>query len=170
MRRRGGVRVRGARAAAGLATGATAGRTRGATGALAERTATTLGARLTGGFRAGAFRATLLTTLLATFLTALAALFTALAAGLGRLAVARADLGALRRRVTAFRAGWRLAFAEVFARVLGDFFDFLDFAALVARLGPAARRLFARPAFALAMTLLGRSPLVQEAIGCRAAV
>jgi hypothetical protein len=119
-----------------------------------------------------------LTTFLTAFLTttrlaAFAALaaFAGFTAGRWRFVLARTDAGAVRRREVAFLAGRRRALLAVFARLVGDFFDFLDFAALVARRGPAARRPFARFAFALAMTLLVRSPRSTrpEAVGCRAA-
>jgi hypothetical protein len=70
------------------------------------------------------------------------------------------DAAAARRaaaRGTAFRAGRRRRLAAPFGRVFSDFFDFLDFAGPVARLGLAARRPAARFAFALAMTLLMRA-------------
>jgi len=160
-----------------LATTATAaGRARGGTGAFGSRAATAGGEGddLTGGFLAGAFRAAALTLFLAAFLTTLLAVFAALAAFAGftagrwRFVLARTDVGAVRRREVAFLAGCRRALLAVFARLVGDFFDFLDFAALVARRGPAARRPFARFAFALAMTLLVRSPRSTrpEAVGC----
>jgi hypothetical protein len=125
--------------------------------------------RVTAGLRAATLTARL--TGLATFLTVRAA-FVDRAAFRGRFALARVDAGerATRRRDAAFGAGRRLAFRAVFARVLADFFDFLDFAGLAARLGPAARRPLARFAFALAMTLLVCPPLMDEAVGCRAAV
>ncbi len=109
---------------------------------------------------------------LATFLTVRAALVDRLATFRARFDLARGDAGerATRRRDAAFGAGRRLAFRLVFARVLADFFDFLDFAGLAARLGPAARRPLARFAFALAMTLLVCPPPMDETVGCRAAV
>jgi hypothetical protein len=129
--------------------------------------------RVTAGFRVTAFFAKVLTTLragLATFLAFLAA--AGLAAFCGRFPLARvdADERPSRRRAAAFGAGRRRAFRAVFARALSDFFDFLDFAGLAARLGAPARRPFARLAFALAMTLLVCPPLVTEPVGCRAAV
>jgi hypothetical protein len=129
--------------------------------------------RVTAGFRATGFFATALTPLragLATFLAFLAV--AGLAAFCGRFPLARADADERpsRRRAAAFGAGRRRAFRAVFARVLSDFFDFLDFAGLAARLGLPARRPFARLAFALAMTLLVCPPLVTGAVGCRAAV
>ena len=129
--------------------------------------------RVTAGFRATAFFATALTTLRAGLATFLAFLAVArLAAFCGRFPLARvdADERPSRRRAAAFGAGRRRAFRAVFARVLSDFFDFLDFAGLAARLGLPARRPFARLAFALAMTLLVCPPLVKGAVGCRAAV
>jgi hypothetical protein len=130
--------------------------------------------RAIGRATAGLLAATLTARLagLATFLTLRAAFADRAATFRGRFALARVDAEepAPRRRDAAFGAGLRLAFRAVFARVLADFFDFLDFAGLAARLGPAARRPLARFAFALAMTLLVCPPPMDEAVGCRAAV
>jgi len=81
-----------------------------------------------------------------------------------RFALARADeceLRALAWRLTALRAARRGGLTTDFARffsVLFVLFDFFDFAGLVARFGVPAFRPPVRLVFALAMTLLARTP------------